>query len=236
MVFHASKLPKDYSFAFQQPFEEVNIPAVDGKIQNGLLFKVNNPKGLIFYLHGNAGALDSWGHIGAWYSSLGYDFFILDYRGFGKSDGTIEDENQVNEDIARVYDKIAGNYPKNKIIIIGYSIGTGPATYLASRKQPDKLILQAPFYNFEEFSSGVAPFIPDFLKKFKFETNKYISKVKAPVYLFHGTDDYTIPYENSVKLARLLKRKDTFFTLSKQGHLGMNDNPEYQQKVAAILY
>ena len=233
MVFIANKLPSNYKFEFNQDFEEFNIPSYDGKKQSGLLFKTSNPKGIIFYLHGNAGSLDSWGNNATIYTDLGYDIFFLDYRGFGKSEGKIESQEQVFKDISIVYDTIKSEY-KNTIII-GYSIGTGLATYLASIKNPNKLILQAPFYNFLEFSDGRAPYFPDFLKKFQFETNKYIVKVKVPIYIFHGNQDQLISFDNSVRLKKIIKPTDSLFTLEGQGHLGINDNFDFQEKLKEIL-
>lgn len=235
MVFIANKLPKNYKFEFNQKYEELNIPSFDNKKLSGLLFKTSNPKGLIFYLHGNAGSLDSWGNSAKIYTNLGYDIFILDYRGFGKSEGQIENQEQVYRDISIVYDKVKSEYKNKETIVIGYSIGTGLAAYLASIKNPDKLILQAPYYNFLEFSSTKEPYFPDFLKKFQFETNKYIVKVKAPIYIFHGNQDQLISIENSVRLQKLLKSKDVFFMLENQGHLGINDNQDFQEKLKIIL-
>ncbi len=235
MVFIANKLPNNYKFEFNQNFEEFNIPSYDGKKQNGLLFKTSNPKGLIFYLHGNAGSLDSWGNNAKIFTDLGYDIFFLDYRGFGKSEGEIENQEQVFKDISIVYDEIIPNYKNKQKIIIGYSIGTGLATYLASVKNPDKLILQAPFYNFLELSSGSVPYFPDFLKKFQFETDKYITKVKAPIYLFHGNQDQLISYDNSLRLKKIIKPSDSLFTLENQGHIGINDNSEFEDKLKEIL-
>lgn len=235
MVFIANKLPDNYKFEFNQNFEEFNIPSYDGKKQNGLLFKTANPKGLIFYLHGNAGSVDSWGNNAKIYTDLGYDIFFLDYRGFGKSEGQIENQEQIFRDLNVVYDKIVSKYKSNKKIIIGYSIGTGLATYLASIKNPDKLILQAPYYNFLEFSSGRVPYFPDFLKKFQFETNKYIVEVKSPIYLFHGNQDQLISYDNSLKLKKIIKPTDSLYTLENQGHIGINDNVDFQEKLKEIL-
>jgi pimeloyl-ACP methyl ester carboxylesterase len=235
MIFMANKLPKDYKFEFNQDFEELNIPSFDAKKLNGLLFKTPNPKGLVFYLHGNAGSLDTWGSIAKNYTNLGYDIFILDYRGFGKSEGEIENQDQVYQDLTFAYNKLITKYDKNKVIIIGYSIGTGLATYLASIENPKKLILQAPYYNFIEFSSGRARFVPDFLKKFKFETDKYIVKVKSPIYIFHGNKDQVISYDNSIRLQKLLKSTDKVFILEDQDHLGMNENSDFQDEMKKIL-
>ena len=235
MIFAASKLEKDYKFRFDQDFEELDIPSFDNTKLNGLLFKAPNSKGLIFYLHGNANSLDSWGGIAPVYTNLGYDIFILDYRGYGKSKGKIENQQQFLKDVSFAYKKMASIYPKGKITIIGYSIGTGAAAYLASKENPKMLILQAPYYNFLEFSSTRAPFIPDFLKKFTFPTNEYIAGVKVPVYIFHGSEDRLIGYENSEQLQKLLKPTDILFELKNQGHVGINDNPDFQEKLKNIL-
>ncbi len=235
LIFIANKLPNDYKFEFNQNFEELNIPSFDNKKLNGLLFKTLNPKGLVFYLHGNAGSLDTWGSVAKNYTDLGYDIFILDYRGFGKSEGEIESQEQVFQDLTFTYNKLMTRYDRNKVVIIGYSIGTGLAAYLASVENPEKLILQAPYYNFIEFSSGRVPFVPDFLKKFKFETNKYIVKVKSPIYIFHGNKDQVISCDNSIRLQKLLKSTDKFFILEDQDHLGMNENSDFQEELKKIL-
>lgn len=235
MIFQPTKLAKDYKYEFSQNFEEITIPSFDNKKLNGVLFKTKNSKGLIFYLHGNAGAIDSWGNIADVYNNLGYDIFVLDYRGYGKSEGSIESEDQFYKDIAIAYKKLLTRYEENKVIIIGYSIGTGPATYSASKNNPKTLILQAPYYNLTELSDSKVPFIPNFIKKYNFETNVFITKVKAPVFIFHGNKDLLIPVENSEKLSKLLKTNDHFFRLENEDHIGINQNKNYLTALKNIL-
>lgn len=235
MVFQNTALPKEYKFDYQQQFEEVNVKSFDNTILNGLLFKAKSSKGLVFYLHGNAGNLETWGKIAGTYTNLGYDIFILDYRSFGKSEGKIEHEEQLNKDVATVYKTLSQRYPENKIIIAGYSIGTGLATILASENKPKALILQSPYYSFTELSSRRVPLFPDFMKKFRFETFEYLPKIKAPIYIFHGMNDQLIPYENSVRLNKLLRYEGNLYPLKDQGHIGMNENEDFQNQLKLIL-
>ena len=93
-IFFPEKLHKDFKFLFDQQFDEVNIRTKDNKLLHGLLFKANSSKGLIFYLHGNAGSLNSWGILAKRYTELNYDVFMLDYRGYGKSEGSIRSQQQ----------------------------------------------------------------------------------------------------------------------------------------------
>ena len=67
LIFFPQKLDKNYQFSFEQDFEEINISTNDGISLNGLLFKADSSKGLIFYLHGNAGCLSSWGEVASIY-------------------------------------------------------------------------------------------------------------------------------------------------------------------------
>ena len=235
MIFQNASLSKEYQFDYQSKFEELNIKSFDGVNLNGLLFKTEKSKGLIFYLHGNAGNLENWGRIAKTYTNLGYDIFILDYRSFGKSEGEIENEEQLNKDIAIVYKTLTKRYSENKIIITGYSIGSGLATILASENKPKALILQSPYYSFTELSSSRVPFFPDFMKKFQLETYEYLPRIKAPIYIFHGKDDKLIPYENSVRLSKLIKSNGNFYALNDQGHIGINENNDFQNQLKIIL-
>lgn len=235
-IFQPTKLDREYKFEFNENFEEVNIPTNDGIILNGLLFKTDHQtKGLIFYLHGNAGALDSWGSIAPLYTDLGYDIFLLDYRGFGKSQGTIKNQDQLVNDIQTAYIQMKKIYSEKDIIIIGYSIGTGPAAMIAAANSPKELILQAPYYSLKDIIHKICPILPNFIIKYKLETYKYISDCKVPVIIFHGDKDELINYNNSKKLERLFKEGDQLITLKNEKHNTIIDSKAYQTEIGSIL-
>jgi uncharacterized protein len=235
MIFYPQKLDKNYRFGFAQPFEELHIPTKDKTLLHGLLFKADSSKGLIFYLHGNAGALNSWGEVASTYTALNYDVFLLDYRGYGKSEGVISGQKQLFEDIQCVYDSLKTRYPENKIIVLGYSIGTGPACRLASVNNPKLLILQAPYYSLTDMMRHTYPIIPTFILKYKFETNNYLKQCKAPVVIFHGNQDEVIYYGSSLKLKSLFKQQDTLIILEGQTHNGITDNKDYKLALQRLL-
>lgn len=234
-IFYPTKLEASYNFSFEQEYEEINIKTQDDCVLNGLLFKVENPKGLIFHLHGNAGALNSWGHLAPVYTDLGYDVFFLDYRGYGKSEGEIDSQSQLLGDVQTAYNELKKRYAEDKIIVLGYSIGTGPAVYLASENKPSMLIMQAPYYSLTDVIQGYCPVVPRFLVRYKLETYKYIEKCTMPIVIFHGDQDKTIPYKNSVRLSALLKDTDRFVTLSGEGHNHITYNNLYKETLTEIL-
>ncbi|NII27191.1 alpha/beta hydrolase [Pseudoflavitalea sp. X16] len=235
LIFFPEKLSKDHRFRFDQPFQEMSFTMKDGKLVNGVLFKADSSRGLIFYLHGNAGSLDGWGEVATFYTDAGYDLFMLDYRGYGKSEGVISSQNQFYSDVQSVYDSIKTAYQEDSIIILGYSIGTGAATRLASRRKARMLLLQAPYYSLTHMMRSHYPFLPPFLLKYKFETNQFLPQCKMPVVLFHGDADEVISYESSVKLSKLFKEKDTLITLQGAGHNGMSERDDYREAFIQIV-
>lgn len=235
LIFFPEKLSRDHHFAFDQPFQEMSFTMQDGKLLNGVLFKADRSRGLIFYLHGNAGSLDGWGEVAKFYTDAGYDLFMLDYRGYGKSEGAISSQNQFYGDVQSVYDSIKTAYQEDSIIILGYSIGTGAASRLASQNNARLLILQAPYYSLTDMMQHNYPILPTFLLKYKFETNRFLPQCKMPVVIFHGDVDEVIYYTSSVKLSKLFKEKDTLITLKGAGHNGMSERDDYQEAFKGIV-
>jgi uncharacterized protein len=234
-IFFPQKLDKNFVFTFNQEFEEKYIETEDGTMLHGILFRADDPQGIILYLHGNAGSLSSWGDVAPTYTDLGYDVFIPDYRGFGKSEGSISNEKQLFEDIQTVYDELKKDYSEDEIVVSGYSIGTGPASKIASANKLRLLILQAPFYSLTDIMKRFYPFVPAFILKYKFRTHEYIKRCEMPVVIFHGNQDELIYYGSSLKLKELFKPQDTLITLSGQQHNGMTYNPDYQTAIRKIL-
>lgn len=234
LIFHPQTLDKGYTYNFPQAFEELNIPVDDQTTLNGLLFKTDSAKGLIVYLHGNAGSLASWGTVAKAYTERNYDVFIYDYRGYGKSGGSISSEEQLFADNQKVYDYLK-RYPYPKTIIIGYSIGTGMAAKLAAANPPDFLILQAPYYSLTDLVQHAFPVLPSFLLKYKFETYKILGNSSFPIVLIHGDQDEVIYYQSSEKLLKGLKPADRLIILKGQGHNGMTENPDYLNAISSLL-
>ena len=151
VIFRPKKLAKDYIFSFDKEFEEVNLTTDDTSIINALHFKVKNPKGIILYYHGNKGNLQRWGPMISPFTDYGYDVFIMDYRGYGKSNGERNEKNLYNDALLS-YNYVKGHFDEEKITVYGRSLGGTFATFVASQNSPKQLILEAPFYNLLDLS------------------------------------------------------------------------------------
>lgn len=238
LLFYPEKLPVAYQFHFPGAHCEYPITAPDGTQLSGLLFTAPNSKGLVFFLHGNGGSLAGWGGVAAIYTSLGYDVFLLDYRGYGKSQGRISSQAQLFGDVEAAYNQLKGLYPEGKIVIAGYSVGTGPAAWLAARHHPRRLLLHAPYYSMANMAAHTIrlwPILPGWLLRYPLATNEYLRQVSAPVVLFHGDRDEVIPYQSSVQLRALLKPGDQLIIIRGGGHNGLLERPQYQQVIGQLL-
>jgi alpha-beta hydrolase superfamily lysophospholipase len=235
LIFFPEKLRPDHQFNFQGEFEEINFKTPDNKVLNGVLFKSDSSKGLIFYLHGNAGSINSWGEMAPTYTNLNHDVFILDYRGYGKSESSIKSQEELFRDVQIAYDSLKNRYDEDEIIVLGFSIGSGPATKLASANNPKLLILEAPYFSLIDMMRRRFRIFPPLLLKYKFRTDEFIKECKMPIVIFHGDQDEVIYYGSSLKLKQLLKETDTLITLKGQGHNGISENLDYKSELQRIL-
>jgi len=175
IIFLPQKLSKTHKF---RTGEEVNIEVAEGISLNCLHIKSPNPKGVILYLHGNKGHIKRCIRQSASMSGNGYDIFIPDYRGYGKSDGKMESEQQIYDDLDKIYAHVKTLYPENKIIITGYSLGSGMATYLSHKNNPSQLFLLAPYESLVNIKDRWLWCTPDFLLKYHLPSYKYLADVE----------------------------------------------------------
>lgn len=235
IIFHPKPLDKSFTFELDKKDEELFIRTNNGDLINGLLFRSDSSKGLIFYLHGNAGNLSSWATVAATYTALNYDVFIFDHRGYGKSEGVAGNQQQMFDDNQIIYNEMLKRYSEDKIILLGYSIGIGFAAKLAATNHPGRLILQAPYYSLIDLMKQQLPIIPTFILKYPLETNKYLKDCHMPIGIFHGLEDEVIYFGSSLKLQKEFKAGDTLFPLKGQKHNGMTNNEEYKAAITKLL-
>jgi len=202
---------------------------------NALHFKQEDPKGLIFFLHGNAGNLVDWATDLQFYKRGNYDLFIFDYRGYGKSTGKITHQAQVIKDTQTAWDFIAPQYSDKPIVIYGRSIGSALATQLAQKAKPSLLVLVSPFSSLINITKQHYPMAPTWLLRFPFETDKIIKNISSPVLLIHGDKDDFISIEHSHKLQPLTQHPSTLITIKGAGHSNIHEFDTYIKGLADFL-
>ncbi len=236
ILFLPTVLEQGYRFQFNHSFEEINIKTEDSAILNAIHFKVDQPKGVILYFHGNAGNLSRWGTIAEFFVERGFDVLIMDYRTYGKSTGKLN-EDVFYKDADLFYKYVKDRYNENDITLYGRSLGTAIATYLASKNKPKQLVLETPYYSMIDVGESRFPIFPvSKLLKYKFPTYQFIKSVRCPITMFHGTKDQIVPYASAKKLFELApKPQAVFITIEGGFHNDLLNYDAYKNGVEMIL-
>ncbi|WP_369992709.1 alpha/beta hydrolase [Winogradskyella sp.] len=234
LMFLPSTLAQDYKYQFDYPFEELFLKIEDEATINALHFKAENPKGVILYFHGNAGDLSRWGKITEFFVEKRYDVLVMDYRTYGKSIGKLS-EDAIYKDAQYCYDYLLERYSENEITLYGRSLGTGIASYLASKNNAKRLILETPYYSILDIAKHRFPMFPvKQLLKYRFPTFQYLPKVKCPITIIHGTEDNVVPFSSGKKLSELESDID-FFTVKGGGHNNLIEFEDYHKAIDNVL-
>ena len=236
IMFMPTVLEQDYRFDFKTPFEELFLRPDAETVINALHFKVDQPKGVLLYFHGNAGDLSRWGVITEYFVQMQYDVLVMDYRTYGKSTGALSEE-ALYKDAQFCYEYLKTLYPEDQITVYGRSLGTAMATYVASKNNPKQLVLETPFYSIQDVASHRFPLFPvKYLLQYKFPSYQYIEAVNCPVTIFHGTEDRIVPFESGRKLYDASsKSQTTFVTIEHGKHNDLINFDVYHQNIKTIL-
>lgn len=234
LIFPGTPLPADHSFRFDQTFDEVSIP-VDGAVLSALHFRQPEPRGLVFFLHGNRGNLASWTTGIDFYRRVNFDFFIVDYRGYGKSTGSISSEQQLHADVRAAWEAVAHRYRGKPIVIVGRSLGTGPATRLAADVDAALLVLVSPYSSLAALARQIYPMVPEAVLRYPIRTDALIERVVAPVLLLHGTRDTLIPIAESERLLGRIRGPRQLTRIEGAGHSDLHLFPAYLESLALRL-
>lgn len=176
---------------------------VDGAELSALHLRLPNPKGVIFFLHGSTGNLASWFANADFCRRANYDPFMLDYRGYGKSEGRIESEAQLPADALAAWRSVARRCNGKRKVDYGRSLGAALAAGLAAGVEPDLIILVSPFCSLRELMDIHYPLLPHALLRYPMDTCADVARLRATVLLLHGEEDSTVPISHSERLLAL---------------------------------
>jgi len=232
LLFFPDPLPADYAFGLPD-VEEVRIE-VDGATLCALHLKLPHPKGVVFFLHGNAGNLASWFVNAPFYRQANFDLFMLDYRGYGKSTGRIQSEAQLRSDVAAAWQQLAPRYRGLRTVVYGRSLGTALAAGLAAQIQPDLTILVSPYWSMTELACLHYPLLPTGLLRYPLRTFQDLARIQGPVLLIHGDRDSLIPFDHSVRL-QAVARNAQLVRIEGAAHNDLQDFAPYLKAVSEGL-
>lgn len=213
------QLPQSVSSTFLQtsPKAKIELWKIPARQKSG------RSKLSAVFFHGNAETIDSTLEFQLWLSALGLDVYAVEYRGFGYSSGW-PSESAIYHDAQSVWNHLTAEHQigAEEVIIIGRSIGCGPASYLASKISPRALILLAPYRSIAALVAEMPVFrlLKGFLW-YQFPVEDFLAKLtETRVIVAHGVKDQIIPVQHSNFLVErvLLQTDHKLFISEKAGH------------------
>jgi fermentation-respiration switch protein FrsA (DUF1100 family) len=150
----------------------------------------------LLWFHGNAGNLSHRADMLARLLTLPVRVLIVDYRGYGRSEGR-PDEAGLHADARAAWGELTGplGVPAEQVVILGKSLGGAVAVALAAEVRPAGLIVQSTFTSARDIAARVFPFVPAALIRTRLDSAARIGSVTCPKLFVHGTADEVVPYE-----------------------------------------
>jgi hypothetical protein len=201
-------------------FEDLRFRAADGTRLHGWLVPGGGEHPLLWF-HGNAGNIgDRVALLCDLHRELGVSIFILEYRGYGDSEGT-PSEAGLYLDAEAALNTLAERLaiPAGRVVLFGQSLGAAVGVELASHHPPAGLILESPFTSVADMAKHHYPWLPIWpLLRSRFDSLARIASVSAPLLLIHGADDEIVPPRIGEKLFAAAPEPKQLLLIAGAGH------------------
>ncbi len=200
--------------------EEIKIESSDGNILYGWLCHTSNegPQKLIIYFGGNAEEVSHMVPMASMFED--WAMLLINYPGYGRSEGKPGQDSFYSAALA-IYDYAAerDDIDNENIVLMGRSIGSGSAVYLAHERKVKSLVLISPFESILAVAKSKLPFLPvSLMLRHKFPSKKYAASINVPLVAFYGTADNIIPPIHSKKFAEYWGGEKRLIGLPSFGH------------------
>ncbi len=195
-------------------FDDVSLTAADGVRLHGWHVKVAAPRALVLMFHGNGGNVADRVPCAAAFAREGLDTLLLDYRGYGRSEGEPSENGLYLDADAAFKWAEAWRLP---VIIYGESLGGAVAVETAVRYQAAAVVLQSTFTSLAEMASRVVP-LGNLLISQRFASIDKVQHLTAPTLVIHGDSDELIPHSMGERLFERIRAPKTMLTIPGAGH------------------
>jgi pimeloyl-ACP methyl ester carboxylesterase len=217
--------------------EPVEIDVGDGAVLRGWFLRANGGgrKPLLIYFGGNGEGATA--NAPLFVSMLeGWSVLLVDYRGFGRSTGEPSEE-AIFSDALILYDRFAtrADVQPEAVALMGRSLGTGVATYLASERPARAVVLVSPYDSFVSLGRRYYPRVPSFLVRHRFDSLSLAPGIDTSVLTVVGTHDRLIPPECSRRLADAWGGKADVLELDGANHFNIYYHPGFWPGIRGYL-
>jgi uncharacterized protein len=236
-VYQPAKASESWELPPSPEIQDVDLTPAEGTRVHAWWLPQPGTRSALLYLHGNAGNLSWRGNsIVRMREALGVSVLIIDYPGYGKSEGQPSEEGCYRAaDAAYAWLTENQNIEPKNILLYGGSLGGGVAVDLASRKDHRALILVKTFTCLPDVASRHFPWIPvRWLMRNRFPSRDKIRDCRRPIFIAHGDADDLIPCALGQQLFEAAAQPKVFHLEPGTGH---NDplSPDFFKALKTFL-
>ncbi len=194
--------PADTKGYFPAGFDRVPLRTSDGLDLTAAYRCAANGRPTLVYFHGNGDSLAGAERMSDLLARRGYGLLLVEYRGYGDNPGKPSEEGLYRDGRAALDWLAKQGVAGSKLILIGYSLGSGVASQLAVERDPAALVLISPFSRLTDAASRHFPYIPvQWLLRDRYASIDKLRGRHLPLLVLHGDDDRVIPWEEGRRVA-----------------------------------
>lgn len=217
-------------------YEDIHLVTDDGVAITGWYLKAPAPRGSVLYLHGNAGNRRDWVQVAPDFIQRGYNLLLLDYRGYGDSQGKPSEKGLYRDgDAAWTWLEKRAQQDGLPAFILGKSLGSGVATYLAATHSPTGVILDSAFTSMSQLVALHARWLPRFLIPGLYQSMTRAGRVTCPTLILHGDQDDLVPLAHGLALYAELQAPKALAVTPGAGHNDIDAYDGYWRWIAGFL-
>ena len=182
-------------------YEDVWIRTADGVTLHGWYVAGHSDRVLLFF-HGNAGNISHRLESIRQFLQLGLSVLIIDYRGYGQSEGRTTEQG-IYRDAEAAWNYLTGSRgtPQERIVLFGRSMGASAAAYLAARQRPLALVVESSFTSVPDIAAEYYPWLPvRWLSRLRHSARDFVRDTNSPVLVIHSRDDEIVPFRHGEAL------------------------------------
>ncbi len=208
---HISTTPGDINL----PYEAINLTTSDGVKLSGWFIPAEDAQGVVLFFHGNAGNISHRLDSIEVFHRLGLSVLIIDYRGYGQSEGSPSEQGTyLDAEAAWKYLVKERQISPEQIVLFGRSLGGAVAVWLAQQHTSGMLILESTFTSVPDVAAKHYPFLPvRLLARSQYNSLERLPHVECPILVIHSPDDEIILYEHGQQLFKVAQEPKYFLKL-----------------------
>lgn len=197
------------------PYEDVTFRTEDEVTLHGWFVPADTAALTVLYFHGNAGNISGRLETFQLLHDLGLNVFMIDYRGYGKSEGRPSEQGTYRDaEAAWKHLNQQRQIADSGIIIMGRSLGGSVAAWLAARKNPAAAIIESTFTSTVDLGSDLYPWLPvRWMINYDYNTLDQIKQIKSPIFMAHSRDDQIVPFHHGRQLFEAADEPKAFVEL-----------------------